>query len=153
MTRPITFESIIHFDRRGRGGRKDMRTGERAVSSVPAGRVPRISRLMALAIRFEQMVRTGEVADYAELARLGHVSRARITQIMNLRLLAPDLQERLLFLPRIDSGRDTIYLRQLQPIAAEPDWRKQRRLWKMLLGHSERPDCGRENQRAHWEST
>lgn len=132
MTRPITVESIIHFRRRGRGSRKEMCKGQRPVASVPAGRVPRISKLMALAIRFEQMVRTGEVADYAELARLGHVTRARITQIMNLRLLAPDLQEHLLFLPRIESGRDCVYLRQLQSIAAAADWRTQRRLWKRL---------------------
>ena len=132
MTKPITVESVIHFRRRGRGSRKEMCKGRRAVSSVPAGRVPRISRLMALAIRFEQMVRRGEVADYADLARLGHVSRARMTQIMNLRLLAPDLQEQLLFLPRIEAGRDTIYLRQLQSIAAVADWRKQRWMWKKL---------------------
>ncbi len=62
---------------------------------------------MALAIRFERLIQAGEVADYAELARLGHVTRARITQIMNLRLLAPDIQERLLFLPRIEGGRET----------------------------------------------
>ena len=132
MTRPITVESVIHFRRRGRGSRKEMCKGERPVSSVPAGRVPRISRLMALAIRFEQMVRRGEVADYAELARLGHVTRARITQIMNLLLLAPDLQEQLLFLPRIENGRDRVCLRQLQPIAAAADWRKQRQMWKEL---------------------
>jgi hypothetical protein len=73
---------------------------------------------MALAIRFEQLIRAGEIADYAELAHLGHVTRARITQIMNLRLLAPDLQEELLFLPRIEGGREAIHLRQLQPITA-----------------------------------
>ena len=131
MTRPITVESTIHFRRRG--SRKEMCKGEPAATQGVSGRVPRISRFMALAIRFEQLVRTGEVTDYAELARLGRVSRARITQIMNLRLLAPDLQEQLLFLPRIDNGRDAIYLRQLQPIAALPDWRKQRRLWKDTL--------------------
>ncbi len=43
-----------------------------------------IAKLMALAIRFEQMAWGGEVADYAELARLRHVTRARMTQIMNL---------------------------------------------------------------------
>jgi len=52
---------------------------------------------MALAIRFDDLIRRGEVRDYADLARLGHVSRARITQIMNLLNLAPDIQERLLF--------------------------------------------------------
>jgi len=50
---------------------------------VAAGRVPRVARLMALALRFEELVRTGAVRDYAELARLGQVSRARITQIID----------------------------------------------------------------------
>jgi hypothetical protein len=49
---------------------------------------------MALAIKFQDMIERGEVRDYADLARLGYVTRARITQIMNLLLLAPDLQER-----------------------------------------------------------
>jgi hypothetical protein len=52
---------------------------------------------MALAIKFQDMVDRGEVRDYADLARLGYVTRARLTQIMNLLLLAPDIQERVLF--------------------------------------------------------
>ena len=71
-----------------------------------SGRVPRISRLMALAIRFEQLVRDGTVRDYAELARLGHVSRARIAQITNLLNLAPDIQDEILSLPPTERGRD-----------------------------------------------
>jgi hypothetical protein len=92
---------------------------------------------MALAIRFDQLLHDGVVADYAELARLGHVTRARVTQLMNLLLLAPDIQEAILFLPRIQQGRDTIRLGRLQPIALTPDWRKQRKLW------SELTDCDR----------
>jgi hypothetical protein len=93
---------------------------------------------MALAIRFEQLLREGVVADYAALARLGHVSRARVTQIMNLLCLAPDLQEALLFLPRTERGRDPIILRNLQPIAAVLDWREQRRLWAPCSESSEK---------------
>lgn len=135
MIRPITLECNIHFLRRGRGSRKEICRGEPPVTAprMP-GRIPRIARFMALAIRFEQLIRSGEVTDYAELARLGHVTRARITQIMNLRLLAPDIQEAILFLPRTESGHDRIHLRQLQPLAAVPDWRKQRRVWKELIG-------------------
>ena len=59
-------------------------------------RIPRITRLLALAIKFQDMVDRGEVRDYADLARLGYVTRARLTQVMNLLLLAPDIQERLL---------------------------------------------------------
>ena len=77
---------------------------------------------MAFAPRFEMLLRNGAVANYAELGRLGHVSSARISQILNLRYLAPDLQEELLFLTRKCRGRDPIYLARLQPIAAQFDW-------------------------------
>ncbi len=132
MTQPITIECNIRFERCGRGSRKTITTDPEPLP-VPAGRVPRVARLMALAIRFENLIQSGQIDGYAELARLAHVSRARITQIMNLRLLAPDIQESLLFLPRIESGRDRLLIRDLQAIALVPDWRKQRRMWTQLL--------------------
>jgi hypothetical protein len=55
--------------------------------------VPRISRLLALALRMDELVRAGVIADYATLAELAHVSRARISQILNLLVLAPDNPE------------------------------------------------------------
>jgi hypothetical protein len=100
--------------------------------SVPRGRVPRVSRLLALAFRLDELVRTGMVSDYATLAQLAHVSRARITQITNLLVLAPDIQEALLFLPRTHRGRDPIHLQQLQPLAAVLEWKQQRILWRTL---------------------
>jgi hypothetical protein len=60
---------------------------------MPSGGVGRIARLMALALRFEELVRTGAVANRAELARLGQVNSAPISQITNLLHLAPDIQE------------------------------------------------------------
>ena len=69
--------------RKQQKGRTELRQGE-SKAEVPVGRVPRISRLTALAIKFDEMIRSGEVKDQAELARLGHVSRARLSQIMNL---------------------------------------------------------------------
>ena len=100
--------------------------------AVPRGRVPRVSRLLALALRVDELVHTGVIADYATLAKLAHVSRARISQITNLLVLAPDIQEALLFLPRTERGRDPIHLRQLQPLAAVLDWGRQRVLWRTL---------------------
>lgn len=123
----LTLTRKFHV-RRGRHSCKQLHEGN-APPAVPHGNVPRVSRLMALAIRFDQLIRDGVVADQAELARLGHVSRARVTQIMNLTLLAPDLQEAILFLPPTQCGRDPIHLRDLQPITATSDWRKQRRIW------------------------
>ena len=97
----ITIERKVHFHS-GRHTRKELREGE-ATPSAPVGRVPRVSRLMALAIRLDQLIHDGAVSDQAELARLGHVSRARLTQIMNLLCLAPDIQEQILFLPPTES--------------------------------------------------
>ena len=87
---------------------------------------------MALAIHMQELVEAGEVTDYAELAQLAHVSRARITQIMNLLHLAPDIQEEILFLPPTDGGRSPIREHMVRLIAAIIDWRKQRRMWREL---------------------
>jgi hypothetical protein len=106
--------------------------------SLPIGRVPRVARLLALAHKLDQLIGPGNIPNYAGLARVGHVSRARITQIMNLLHLAPDLQEQILFLPLTRRGRDRIHLRQLQPIARAPDWRQQRLLWRKLLVPAEK---------------
>src|SRR5262249_27765113 len=97
--------------------------------TVATGRVPRGTRLLALAHRFEKLIRDGEVRDYADLARLGHMTRARLTQIMNLLNLAPDIQEEILFLPAIENGSDPIHERQLRRVFAQPDWQKQKRIW------------------------
>ena len=61
-------------------------------------RVPRLARLLALAIQLDRLVYDEEICEYAALARLGHVSRARMSQIMNLVHLAPDIQEEILFM-------------------------------------------------------
>ena len=131
MTEGIKFQTRVHF-RCGRNGRKQLRTGETPAATVQRGRVPRVSRLMALAIRFDGLVRGGIVADQADLARLGHVTRARVTQIMNFLCLAPDIQEELLFMARVGRGREAIHERHLRPITAVADWRKQRRRWREI---------------------
>jgi hypothetical protein len=87
---------------------------------------------MALAIRFDQLVKSRMVKDFAELARRGQVTRARISQISSLLLLAPDIQEELLFMPRIESGREAVCIRHLLAITAETDWHKQRKQWQTL---------------------
>jgi hypothetical protein len=133
MTRALTITKQVHFGR-VRRGRKKVREG--AAETVPnPGRIPRVARLMAHAIQMEGLVRQGEVADYAELARLAHVTRARVTQIMNFTHLAPDIQEEILDLPRSSGDRDPIREPMVRPIAAVPDWRKQRVMWRELKTH------------------
>ena len=132
MSFTMTIEVPVSFQPIGRCGRRAVPPPEDK-PSLPPGRVPRVARLMALALRLEELVRTGQVRNYTELASLGHVTRARISQILNLLHLAPDIQETLLFLPPTLRGRDAIILADLMPIAAAFDWRKQRRLWRQLL--------------------
>lgn len=130
----LTVECKVHFEI-GRKARKNLKVGNAPPNPeaiVEQGRVPRVARLMALAIRLERLLNEGVARDYADLARLGSVTRARLTQIMNLTLLAPDIQEALLFLPRTLRGRNLITEPQLRPIAAVPDWGKQRRIWDDL---------------------
>lgn len=127
----ITVKRKVHISREARGRRRIA-----AVTSEPVpietGRIPRISRLMALAIRLERMLVTGEVSDVIELARLGHVTQPRMSQILNLTLLAPDIQEELLFLPRVAAGKAVIHEKKLRPVTSEIDWGKQRELWTSL---------------------
>ena len=98
----------------------------------PAGRIPRVAKLMALAVRFDQLLRERKVADQSELARLAHVTQPRMTQIMNLLHLAPDIQEELLTLPRVTEGRDPVTERELRPIVSEMLWERQREMWREL---------------------
>jgi hypothetical protein len=93
--------------------------------------IPRIARLMALAIRFEGLLRAESIRDYAELARLGRVTRARMTQIMKLLDLAPDIQEQILFLPFCKGLNE----RNLRPITSRIDWAEQRCLFQKIAGH------------------
>src|SRR5258708_25264935 len=128
-----TIERQVHFRHAGHGRGKQVHQGPAPDQpKLPKGRVPRVTKLMALALRFDDLLHSRAIGSYAELARLGHVTRARVCQIMNLVCLAPDLQEAILFLPRTERGRDRIILADLQPIASTPDWRRQRRLWPRL---------------------
>ena len=99
---------------------------------IAAAAIPRIARLMALAIRLEGLIREATIRDYAEAARVGRVTRARMTQIMRLLQLAPDIQERILFLPLLAGLNE----RNLRPIADQIDWDEQRRLFRKFIGSS-----------------
>jgi hypothetical protein len=128
-----TIERQVHFRQAGQGRGKQVGDGPAPDEPpLPVGRVPRVTKLMALALRLDELLRAGAISSYAEVACLGHVTRARVCQIMNLVCLAPDIQEALLFLPRTERGRGAVILADLQPIAALPDWRKQRSRWAAL---------------------
>jgi hypothetical protein len=95
-------------------------------------RVPRITRLMALAVKFEQMIRQAVVSDYRELAQLGRVSRSRVTQIMNLLNLAPDIQEQILFLRADTAEQRGICEQSMRQLSSVLLWNDQRAQWHAM---------------------
>lgn len=139
MSKPVSVDFQFSIKQRGRGAKKQIVEGAAPSNeSKPAlERIPRISRYMALAIHFEDLIRQGVVTDYADLARLGHVTRARVTQIMNLRLLAPEIQEELLLLDPQKRPDESIQLKAIQSIIANYGWKNQRDEWS----RSSRNDC------------
>jgi hypothetical protein len=114
-----------NFDRKpaGRGEAKDS-TGRRS---------PGVASMLALAHHIDRKIRDGELRDYAHAAKVLDVTRARISQISGLTLLAPAIQAEILSLP--DGRRDPITERQLREIVTEPLWEKQMRLWRLVRRH------------------
>lgn len=102
------------------------RPGIQAEVRPDVGRIARVSRLLALAIKLEGLVREGRVRSYSLLAQSGRVSRARLSQILQLTQLAPDIQEQILFLPATVAGPDRITEKALRRIAQSIDWQWQR---------------------------
>jgi hypothetical protein len=99
----------------------------------PVGRVLKVARWLALALHYDRLIQVGVIEDAATLARQTQLTRARISQILNLVFLAPDIQEAVLNWPRITTGRDPITLSDLQKLALTLDWTEQRKLWKRLI--------------------
>jgi hypothetical protein len=139
MTNAATSPSITRIvtaklrSARGRN-MTDTTVDEANAESVPQqGRIPRIARLMALAIRLDGMLQRGEVGSQRELAELARVTPARLTQIMNLLHLAPDVQEALLFLPQVVKGRERLTERELRKAVGLCSWSEQRQRLETVL--------------------
>jgi len=128
---------LLKFDvhKTRKRGRKKLVQGtapEQEDTKFEGGRTPSISKFMALAIHLQNFVDQGKVRDYAEIARLTGLTRARVTQIMNLNLLAPEIQEEILFLPKTLHGKDLIVERNVRNITKNIDWIKQKRKWNTI---------------------
>ena len=100
--------------------------------AAEAGKLPRVAEVLALAIQFEDVIRRGIARDHADLSRLGCISQERISQIMRLLWLAPDIQQEILTLPRTPRGRFHVGEVALRRIASRMLWSEQRRMWAGL---------------------
>lgn len=114
-------------------GRRVLGVNNLSVATLPSGRVPRVARLMALAIKMHDLLAQGRTLSQSDLAELGRVTKARMTQILNLTLLSPGIQAEILDLPPVERGHDPISESDLRPICAEPSWARQEELWRALV--------------------
>ncbi len=94
----------------------------------PVRRPTRVARMLALAHRLQAAIDRGEYRDRAELARQLGFTRARVTQLLDLLLLAPDIAERVLFLEAVD-GVQPLTERALRALVRHESWAEQRRAW------------------------
>ena len=131
MTRPAQARSSYTVDFNAKSPRR--------ATQADTGRVPRVARMLALAHKIDGMVRNGEFRCLADAARAVGVTRARMTQITNLLLLAPEIQEAILNLSPVTSGRDPVSERGLRRIVSEPVWETQTALWRILGTTAHRP--------------
>lgn len=103
------------------------------------GQLPRITQVLAMALQFQEMIDRGEISRHADLARLGCVSRERVSQMMALNWLAPDIQEAILRLPQMPGGRFPVSEGTLRVIARLPLWEDQRARWVPALPDTQSP--------------
>ena len=128
----LTAKHKLEFKTGKRSAKTIVEAGAQPEKPIPV-RLPRITKMMALAIRLDHLIKSGQVIDQAELARVGQVSRARLTQIMDLNLLAPDIQEDILFFGDSATVFAVPIERSLRSIAKMASWSIQRRAWKTML--------------------
>ncbi len=129
MNDKLTVNRSFHVQTR-RSGSKSLANGK--APTKPIGRIPRITRLLALAHRCRDLVRDGVIINQSELTHYGQISTTRMTQIMWMDNLAPDIHEEILFLPNTVKGRDPIKEADIRPIAKTLDGKHQRKMWRAI---------------------
>jgi hypothetical protein len=113
--------------RHGRRKRLDV-----APPPSPVVRPARVALMLALAHKVQEAIDTGKVPDRADVARMLGFTRARITHLLDLTLLAPDLQEQVLELVAVD-GVEPMSERMLRTVGSAGSWTDQRRVWTTRL--------------------
>ena len=129
----------VNHTRRARSMEERLGPPEPPQGPKPGPRIPRITRLMALAIKLQEMIDRGKIQDYVDVARLGYITRARASQIMNLTLLAPDIQEEILGWTSEVGRVLSVTEREVRALSRHASWKRQREAWNQLGLQLQRP--------------
>jgi hypothetical protein len=122
---------------RKRGGRVAFRDKPPPPKPEPVRRPAHVARMLALAHHLQGAIDRGLVPDRAAVARRLGFTRARVTQLLDLLLLAPDIQVKVLEMDAVD-GREPTSERALRAVAHAGSWAEQRAAW-MAVGASASP--------------
>jgi hypothetical protein len=92
----------------------------------------RVARQLALAYALQERIQSGEFGNQAALARGLGFSRERISKIMDLLNLAPDIQEEILFLECAPGGQPAAEADLHKLVLKTTVWEEQRACWASL---------------------
>lgn len=127
----VKLDFVMHVAQPSR--RLLIREGPAPVPAVRRGRPPRVARMLVQAYLFQRMLENGQARDLADLARTFKLTRARVTQILNYTLLAPDLQKEILAMPPIEPRQEPISEPEMRAVLREVLWSEQRKRWAALI--------------------
>jgi len=115
---------------------------DQVLSALPPGRVdpklprepktPRVLELLRKAIEWQALLESGQVVSQTDIAKQERITRARVTQVMGMLRLAPELREKILSMPKV-VRRPLLTERVLRPIATITDYHDQIREFHKLL--------------------
>lgn len=127
----LIIKSSIHRIRRGNGQQFSANATKKATSRTPVRKPARVARMLAFAHKLQEAINNGEYIDRADAARKLGLTRARVSQLLDLLMLAPDIQERILFMERVD-GVEPTSERALRDVVKQLKWQSQVDTWRKI---------------------
>jgi len=98
-------------------------------------RTPRVVELLRKAMEWQSLMESGQIASQADIARQEGITRARVTQVMGMLRLVPEIQQTILAIPAT-VRRQNITERALRPIMQIEDQGQQAAMFDALMGRA-----------------
>jgi hypothetical protein len=97
---------------------------------IPIKKEPLLRQNLVLAYQIQELFEKEKAKKLGQVGQWLHMTHARISQIMNLLFLAPDIQEEILFLD--DEKVFQLTEHKIRKIPVEVKWTKQREMWNEI---------------------
>ena len=102
------------------------------IKTVNIGTVPRVKRLLALAYHYDKILAENPNISQNKLASLLPITRARLTQILNLNFLSNHIKSEIMDMPNTFKGKDRISTKIVVKISQELEWDVQNEKWERM---------------------